>query len=152
MTEDRDLFNRDDPFNLQRFVDAQDGIYAQALAEIRGGQKRSHWMWYIFPQVEGLGSSPISKRYAIKSLAEARQYLSHPVLGRRLVECTATLLALQRRSATEIFGYPDDLKLKSCMTLFAQVTGPASDFESVLKKYYGGMQDVQTLRFLEGFK
>ena len=152
MTEDRDLFNRDDPFNLQRFVDAQDGIYAQALAEIRSGQKRSHWMWYIFPQVEGLGSSPISKRYAIKSLAEARRYLSHPVLGRRLVECTATLLALQRRSATEIFGYPDDLKLKSCMTLFAQVAGPGSDFESVLKKYYGGMQDVQTLRFLEGFK
>jgi len=136
-------------FDLHRFVSAQEGMYAQALAEIKSGQKRSHWMWYIFPQVDGLGFSAMSKRYAIKSLEEARQYLQHPILGGRLVECVQALLGVEGRSAAEIFGYPDDLKLKSCMTLFMQVAKPGSAFEVVLQKYFRGKQDEQTLKILE---
>lgn len=138
----------DDPYDLLRFIDAQEGIYPQALDEIKHGHKRSHWMWFIFPQIEGLGSSPMSKRYAIKNLAEARQYLGHPVLGARLLECAQALLEVEGRSAAEIFGYTDDLKLKSCMTLFAQVAEPVCVFEGVLEKYYRGQQDKQTLRIL----
>jgi uncharacterized protein (DUF1810 family) len=135
-------------FDLNRFVSAQVGIYAQALAEIKNGQKRSHWMWYIFPQVDGLGFSAMSKRYAIKSLEEALQYLQHPLLGSRLVECAQALLEVEGRSAAEIFGYPDDLKLKSCMTLFMQVAQPGSVFEGVLEKYFHWKQDEQTLKIL----
>lgn len=143
----RDL---DDPFDLNRFVRAQAGVYDRALAELRSGQKRSHWMWFIFPQIEGLGYSPTAQDYAIKSKAEARHYLDHPVLGPRLRECVATLLALEGRSASDIFGYPDTLKLRSSMTLFACVT-EASDtvFADVLDKYYHGKRDDRTCAILE---
>jgi uncharacterized protein (DUF1810 family) len=142
----------DTPFDLNRFVSAQEGIYAQALAEIKSGQKRSHWMWFIFPQVDGLGFSAMSRRYSIKSLEEAHQYLQHPVLGSRLFECTQALLEVEGRSVAEIFGYPDDLKLKSCMTLFMQAAQPGSVFGDVLEKYFHGKQDKQTLRILEKLK
>src|SRR4051794_16808187 len=111
----------DDPHDLGRFVSAQADDYGQALAEVRAGRKRSHWMWYIFPQVEGLGSSPMSRRYSIRSLDEARAYLDHPVLGRRLIECAEAALGVEGRSASEIFGSPDDMKLRSSATLFASV-------------------------------
>jgi len=135
-----------DPHNLQRFIDAQEMDYPGALDEIRSGQKRSHWMWYIFPQFDGLGFSPTSIHYAIKSRAEAVAYLDHPVLGRRLRECVDVLLAASGRTARQIFGSPDDLKLKSCMTLFALVSPEGSVFEQVLEKYYGGQQDQKTLK------
>src|SRR5215470_14240335 len=115
-----------DVHDLERFVRAQRDDYAQALAEIRSGRKRSHWMWYVFPQFEGLGFSPTSRRYAIKSLAEAEAYLSHPILGQRLLEAAEAVLRVQGRSAREVFGSPDDIKLRSCATLFAQVSLPGS--------------------------
>ena len=144
-----DSVNRDDPFDLGRFASAQEKVYHRALAELRGSKKRTHWMWYIFPQIEGLGYTPTTKHYAIKSLAEARQYLDHPVLGPRLLECTAAVLSIQGRSVSEIFGYPDNLKLRSSMTLFARVAEPDSVFARVLGKYYDGAHDVRTLRLLE---
>lgn len=133
------------PFNLERFVAAQARVYANALGELRGGCKRTHWMWFIFPQIEGLGHSPTSMHYAIRSLDEARAYLEHPVLGPRLVECAEALLAVEGRSASDIFGYPDDLKLRSSMTLFEQVAEPGSAFGRVLDKYYQGRRDESTL-------
>ena len=136
----------DDPYDLQRFLRAQEPIYATALAELRGGQKRSHWMWFIFPQIEGLGQSPTSKYYAIKSLAEAQAYLQHPLLGPRLQECAEAVLAIEGRSAAEIFGFPDDLKLRSSMTLFAALAGPDSVFARVLERFYDGRPDEQTLQ------
>jgi uncharacterized protein (DUF1810 family) len=139
----------DDPFDLDRFVRAQAGIYESVLAELKNGRKRTHWMWFIFPQVDGLGFSAMSKRYAIKSMEEAHQYLQHPVLGSRLLECTQALLEVEGRSVTDIFGYPDDLKLKSCMTLFMQAAQPGSVFGGVLEKYFHGKQDKQTLQILE---
>jgi uncharacterized protein (DUF1810 family) len=139
----------DDPHDLDRFVLAQADDYEQALAEIRGGRKRSHWMWYIFPQVEGLGFSSTSRRYSIRSLAEARAYLDHPVLGRRLVECAEAALGVEGRSASEIFGSPDDMKLKSSATLFASVTPPDSVFARLLDRYFGGERDGRTLQLLE---
>lgn len=138
-----------DPFNLERFVEAQAAAYQQALAEIRAGHKRSHWMWFIFPQIAGLGSSPASKHFAIKSRAEAEAYLAHPVLGVRLLECTGALLALQVQSASEVFGPPDDLKLKSSMTLFAGVSAPRSIFERVLDTLFAGQRDANTVRLME---
>lgn len=138
-----------DPHNLQRFVDAQETSYADALAEIRAGRKRSHWMWYVFPQLVGLGSSPMSVRYAIASADEARAYLSHRILGPRLTECAETLLAINDRSAREIFGSPDDLKLRSCATLFAHVSPQGSVFERLLDKYYSREPDPKTLSLLE---
>jgi len=140
--------NRSDPYDLNRFISAQEGVYDRALAELRGGLKRSHWMWYIFPQIEGLGNSPTTRLYSIKSLEEARQYLAHPVLGARLVECAEAVLAVQGQSASDIFGHPDDWKLQSSMTLFGLVSGPGSVFESVLDKYYQGKQDSRTLRIV----
>ena len=137
-----------DPFNLQRFVDAQDGIYEQALAEIKAGLKQSHWMWFIFPQYEGLGSSPLSQRYAIKSRAEARAYLDHPILGARLLECAEAALAVDVRLVVNLFGYPDDLKLWSSTTLFAAVSSPNSVFERLLAKWFGGEPDKKTLSAL----
>jgi uncharacterized protein (DUF1810 family) len=134
-----------DPYDLQRFITAQEGVYERALAEISSGQKRSHWMWFIFPQIDGLGFSSISKYYAIKSIEEAREYLNHPLLGKRLLECAQAALAIQERSASEIFGYPDDLKLKSAMTLFTRLTEPGSVFDHVLGKYFQGEQDSRTL-------
>ncbi len=136
----------DDPYDLDRFVDAQQGVYDRVLIELRSGLKRSHWMWYIFPQIDGLGHSPTTRLYAIKSLEEARRYLDHPVLGPRLTECAETVLAVQGRSAYDIFGAIDEMKLQSSMTLFALVSGPGSVFERVLEKYYQGKKDSRTLQ------
>jgi uncharacterized protein (DUF1810 family) len=130
-------------------VHAQEGTYARALAEIRSGQKQSHWMWYIFPQFDGLGWSATSRRYAIKSLAEARAYLAHPLLGPRLVECTDALLSLQDLTAHDVLGYPDDLKLRSSATLFAQVSPSHSVFHRILDAYFDGRPDEATLRLIE---
>jgi len=140
----------DDPHNLSRFVQAQKGVYDRALAEVRSGKKRSHWMWFIFPQVDGLSPNPTanSKLYAIKSIAEAKAYLSHPVLGPRLMECAEAALSVQGRTAHEIFDSPDDMKLRSCATLFASVSQPGSVFDQLLDKYYQGERDSKTLRLL----
>ena len=140
--------NQADPFDLNRFIDAQEGIYAQALTEIRGGRKESHWMWFVFPQFDGLGFSAMAERYAIKSLDEARAYLAHPTLGPRLAECVEAALGVEGRSAREIFGTPDDLKLRSCATLFAEVSPAGSGFERLLGKYFDGERDEKTLRLL----
>lgn len=137
-----------DPYDLNRFVQAQQGDFERALAEVHSGRKRSHWMWYIFPQFDGLGFSSTAQYYAIKSLAEAKAYLAHPVLGPRLLECAEAALRVEGRSATEIFGSPDDLKLRSCATLFACVSPAGSVFERLLDKYYGGERDQKTLRLL----
>jgi uncharacterized protein (DUF1810 family) len=134
------------PEDLTRFVLAQEADYETALSEIRSGRKRSHWMWYIFPQYEGLGSSAMSRRYAIRSRAEAEAYLMHPVLGPRLLECAEAAVGREGRSAYEIFGSPDDMKLRSCATLFACVSPPGSVFERLLEKYFGGERDAETLR------
>jgi uncharacterized protein (DUF1810 family) len=138
----------DDPFNLDRFVQAQAGIYQQALAELRAGQKRSHWMWFIFPQVAGLGFSSTSQFYGIKSRDEAIAYLNHPTLGPRLLECAQALLEVEGRTAAQIFGSPDDLKLRSSATLFESVSLAASVFEQVIRKYYRGERDEKTLRLI----
>jgi uncharacterized protein (DUF1810 family) len=135
--------------DLARFVEAQEGTYQQALDEIRSGAKRSHWMWYVFPQFEGLGRSPASRRYAIRSLDEAAAYLAHPVLGPRLIECAEAVLGIQDRSALDIFGWPDDMKLRSCATLFARVSNEGSVFHRVIDKYFGGEPDGHTLRLIE---
>ncbi len=134
---------------LQRFLDAQEPVYDDVLSELRSGRKATHWMWFIFPQIAGLGHSEPSRFYAISDAAEAEAYLSHPVLGPRLVECCDVLLALQGKSATDIFGSPDDLKLKSSMTLFASVSPPRSVFATVLERYYGGSHDQKTLDILK---
>jgi uncharacterized protein (DUF1810 family) len=135
-------------FDLQRFVEAQDGVYAQALAELRSGRKRSHWMWFVFPQVEGLGHSPTAQHYAISGLDEARAYLAHPVLGPRLVECTSVVAETTGRSAEEIFGSPDDLKLRSSVTLFRQAAPDEPVFQTVLDRFYDGEPDPRTLERL----
>ena len=131
--------------DLSRFVKAQEHDYAQALREIRAGRKRSHWMWYIFPQIQGLGFSSTAQYYAIRDLDEAKAYLAHPVLGPRLKEISEALLALDGLSAHEIFGYPDDLKLRSCMTLFRMADLNCKVFEQVLEKYYDGEPDRRTV-------
>jgi uncharacterized protein (DUF1810 family) len=133
--------------DLDRFVAAQDGVYDDALAELAAGRKRTHWMWFVFPQIRGLGSSPAAQRYAIRSLDEARAYLAHPVLGARLRECARALLAVPGRSAREILGHPDDLKLRSSMTLFARAADDPALFEAVLDRYYDG-PDPLTLTLL----
>jgi uncharacterized protein (DUF1810 family) len=148
MMTQRDSEARPDPFDLGRFVDAQEDVFATALAELRNGQKRTHWMWFVFPQIDGLGSSVMAKRYAIRNIEEARAYLNHPILGLRLVECAESVLAVEGRSVGEIFGYPDDLKLKSSMTLFASITQPGSVFVNILDKYFCGVGDVRTLELL----
>jgi uncharacterized protein (DUF1810 family) len=137
-----------DPYDLTRFVQAQEHDYEQAMSEIRSGQKRSHWMWYIFPQFHGLGSSATARHYAIKSLAEAEAYLRHAVLGPRLLESARAAVALDGRSASEVFGSPDDMKLRSCATLFASVSPAGSVFEQLLDKYFGGARDEKTIRLL----
>jgi uncharacterized protein (DUF1810 family) len=137
-----------DPHDLNRFVQAQEGDYQRALSEIRAGRKRSHWMWYVFPQIDGLGFSATTRRYSIKSLAEAVAYLSHSVLGPRLTEIAEAALGIEGRSAYEVFGSPDDMKLKSCATLFAQVSPAGSVFHRLLDKYFGGEPDEKTLRLL----
>jgi len=137
-----------DPHNLNRFVQAQEHDYDQALGEIRAGRKRSHWMWYVFPQFTGLGSSPTSAHYAIKSVQEATAYLAHPVLGPRLLECADAALQIEGRSALEVFGSPDDMKLRSSATLFASVSAEGSVFHQIIDKYFGGEQDVRTIELL----
>ena len=138
----------DDRFDLSRFTSAQEGVYDRALAELAAGEKRSHWMWFIFPQLDGLGSSARARQYAIKSMDEVREYLKHPVLGSRLLECAEAVRAVEGRSASQIFGYPDDLKLKSSMTLFASAADSESVFNSVLDKYFDGERDDRTLQLL----
>lgn len=137
-----------DPYDLSRFVEAQEHDYLQALSEIRSGRKRSHWMWYIFPQFDGLGFSPTSRRYSIKSVAEAEAYLRHPILGPRLLEIARATLGVEGRSALEVFGSPDDMKLWSSATLFASVSPAGSVFEQLLDRYFGGEPDATTLRLL----
>jgi uncharacterized protein (DUF1810 family) len=139
----------DNLFQLNRFIQAQEKIYDSVLEELRDGQKQSHWMWYIFPQIDGLAYSATSKYYAIKSIEEAQRYLHHPVLGMRLVECAKTVLAIEGRSISQIFGYPDDMKLKSSMTLFAYVASPHSVFIRLLDKYFNGERDEKTLQLLD---
>ena len=137
-----------DPHDLQRFLDAQDGVYQAALAELRAGSKQSHWMWFVFPQLRGLGHSPTAQHYGIDSLAEAQAYLSHPVLGARLRECVDALLAWRdRRTAEQIFGPVDSLKLRSSLTLFARVE-PSSPFTTGLNAFYDGRPDERTLAML----
>ena len=148
MVEANEPGSAGDPHDLNRFVQAQAEDYEPALAEIRSGRKQSHWMWYIFPQLDGLGSSPTSRRYAIKGVAEAEAYLRHPVLGPRLVACAEAALRVEGRSASEIFGSPDDMKLRSCATLFAHVSAAGSVFDQLLDKYYQGERDGKTLRLL----
>jgi uncharacterized protein (DUF1810 family) len=148
MADEKEPSGAGDPHNLNRFVQAQADDYEQALAEIRSGRKQSHWMWYIFPQFDGLGFSSTAKRYAIKSVAEAQAYLGHPVLGPRLRECAEAVLSVEGRSALEIFGSPDDLKLRSCATLFAYVSPTGSVFHRLLDKYYQGERDSKTLSLL----
>lgn len=137
----------EDPYDLDRFVEAQAADYARAVSELRAGRKQSHWMWYVFPQIDGLGHSPMSRRYSIKSAAEAKAYLDHLVLGARLRECFAVVCGVAGRSAREIFGSPDDLKLRSCATLFGSVSDEPI-FEQVLEKYFDGKPDEETLRLL----
>ncbi|MCC7349263.1 MAG: DUF1810 domain-containing protein [Phycisphaerales bacterium] len=138
-----------DPHDLDRFVRAQEPAYAQALAEIKAGRKRSHWMWFIFPQVAGLGFSSTSRHFAIQNLAEVRAYLRHPLLGPRLIECVEAALSVDGRSAYDIFGSSDDLKLRSCATLFACVSPAGSVFEQLLEKYFQSHRDDKTLHLLE---
>ena len=134
-----------DPFGLARFVAAQDGVIEQVRAQLRAGRKTSHWMWFVFPQIAGLGSSAMAQRYAIASLDEARAYLAHAVLGARLVECTQAVLAVPGRDAHAIFGSPDDLKFHSSITLFARAAGDGGVFDEALVKYFGGHGDPATL-------
>jgi uncharacterized protein (DUF1810 family) len=148
MTISSDSRSTDDPYDLNRFVRAQEDDYKHALAEIVSGRKRTHWMWYIFPQIDGLAFSSTSKLYSIKSVEEARAYLDHPILGPRLLECAEAVVRVEDRSATEIFGSPDDLKLRSCATLFACVLPLGSVFARLLGKYYGGERDGKTLHLL----
>jgi uncharacterized protein (DUF1810 family) len=137
-----------DPFDLQRFVDAQSPVFETVLRELRAGRKASHWMWFVFPQIAGLGSSPMAQRYAIASLEEARAYLSHPVLGPRLRQCVAALLDVPGRSADEIFGSPDDVKLRSSLTLFATAAPGEPLFTRALDRFFDGRKDPATLERL----
>jgi uncharacterized protein (DUF1810 family) len=148
MTQKDSPSDRSDPFDLNRFIRAQEEVYGRALAELRDGQKRSHWMWYIFPQIEGLGHSPTTRHYSIKSLEEARQYLAHPVLGKRLLESAEVVLLVQGQTAVDIFGHPDDWKLQSSVTLFELVSGPQSVFARILDEYYQGKRDLKTLQIV----
>lgn len=137
-----------DPFDLQRFVEAQSGTFERARAEILAGRKVTHWMWFIFPQIEGLGRSPMARRYAIRSLDEARAYLEHPILGPRLVECTEIVNRIDGKSARDVFGTPDDLKFRSSMTLFARAARDEPVFEQALAKYFDSVPDPLTIERL----
>ena len=135
-------------FSLQRFVDAQDLVYTQVRGELSAGQKTSHWMWFIFPQIRGLGRSALAERFGIGSIAEATAYLRHPVLGARLKECTQLVLAVEGRTAAQIFGSPDDVKFRSSMTLFAALTDEPL-FKRAIDKYFAGVEDSRTVALLE---
>lgn len=138
-----------DPYDLMRFVQAQAGDYEDAFAEIQAGRKQSHWMWYVFPQFLGLGSSPTSMQYAIRSREEAAAYLAHPILGPRLVQCAEAVLQIEGRSALEVFGSPDDMKLRSSATLFASVSSEGSVFHRIIDKYFAGKQDGRTIELIQ---
>jgi uncharacterized protein (DUF1810 family) len=143
--------DRADPYDLQRFVEAQHRMYDTALTELRDGRKRSHWIWFVFPQIQGLGSSPTAIRYAITSLAEAKAYLDHEVLGPRLRECCRIVAGIEGASADDIFGWPDNMKVRSSMTLFARAAESAevqADFRAVLDRLYGGVEDELTVEQL----
>jgi uncharacterized protein (DUF1810 family) len=140
-----------DRYNLTHFVEAQGPLFTRVRAELAAGRKTSHWMWFIFPQLAGLGSSPAARRYAIASAEEARAYLAHPVLGARLRECTRRVNRIEGRTIEEIFGYPDHLKFRSCMTLFACAAGEAGEgplFREALRKYFAGEEDPLTRKLL----
>jgi uncharacterized protein (DUF1810 family) len=137
-----------DPFDLDRFVEAQQRVYPTVLAELRAGAKRSHWIWFVFPQLQVLGRSPTAIRYGITSLAEARAYLDHDVLGPRLRECARLIAGIQGSSADDIFGWPDNLKVCSSMTLFARATDDNADFRAVLDRFYDGVEDALTVEQL----
>lgn len=143
-----------DPYDLERFVNAQRGTFDEACAELRRGRKTGHWMWFIFPQIAGLGFSTMSRRYAIRSLDEARAYLAHPILGARLREICEIVNGIEGKSAHEIFGSPDDMKLRSSMTLFAHAAEDNAVFLEVLRKYFGGVEDARTVELLgkQGFE
>jgi uncharacterized protein (DUF1810 family) len=135
----------EDIFNLQRFLEAQDRVIDQVLAELRSGHKTTHWMWFIFPQIEGLGNSPIAREYAISSMQEAEAYLEHEILGPRIRQCTELVNAVTGRTAHQIFGTPDDLKFRSSITLFAEAAKGHSPFSDALNKYFGGKPDQLTV-------
>jgi uncharacterized protein (DUF1810 family) len=138
----------DDPHDLRRFIDAQAGVHETALAVLKRGRKATHWMWFVFPQIAGLGLSEMSRRYAIASMAEARAYLDHPVLGPRLVAGIQAVNTVEGRTAHQIFGSPDDRKFQSCLTLFEQVDPASEIFATALDRYYGGERDARTLAAL----
>jgi uncharacterized protein (DUF1810 family) len=137
-----------DPYDLERFVDAQADVYPNVITELASGVKRSHWMWFVFPQIAGLGSSPTAQRYAISSLGEAAAYAAHPLLGPRLVECTGLVVAIDGRSLEQIFGWPDHLKFHSSMTLFSLVPHCDGVFHAALTKYFGGRRDGKTMELV----
>ena len=137
-----------DRFQLQRFVDAQQPVYETVLGELRAGRKRTHWMWFIFPQIAGLGRSDMAQRFALASVEEAAAYLAHPVLGMRLRECCVLVMGIEGRSISEIFGHPDDLKFRSSMTLFARAAPDDPIFAACLKRFFGGEADARTLALL----
>jgi len=137
-----------DPHDLHRFVEAQEHTFAQAVSELEDGRKASHWMWFVFPQLRGLGHSPMATRFGIESLDEARAYLAHSLLGPRLKECVRLALRIDGRSITEIFGSPDDMKFRSCMTLFDRAAPDEAMFAQALQKYFGGTPDARTLELL----
>jgi uncharacterized protein (DUF1810 family) len=140
--------NSADQFDLQRFTDAQNRVYDTVLAELRAGAKRSHWIWFVFPQLRGLGHSATAVRYSISSVDEARAYLAHPVLGPRLHECARLVAGIDGRSADDIFGWPDNLKVRSSMTLYARASDDNADFRAVLDKFYDGEDDPATVELL----
>jgi uncharacterized protein (DUF1810 family) len=137
-----------DRYDLDRFITAQSGIHEQALTELTSGRKQTHWMWFVFPQLAGLGHSAMSERYAIGSADEAAAYLAHPVLGPRLLECVGAMLGVRSRSAHDILGYPDDLKFRSSMTLFAAVSDDGSPFQQAIDRFFEGEPDRKTLELL----
>jgi uncharacterized protein (DUF1810 family) len=139
-----------DPFNLVRFIEAQDPVYARVCSELRQGRKVSHWMWFVFPQIEGLGRSGMAQQFAISSLEEARAYLRHPVLGPRLRECTRLVCQISETTIQEIFGSPDDMKVRSCMTLFSQGDVDDGIFQEALNKFFSGEPDELTLERIRG--
>lgn len=137
---------------LTRFLSAQQNIYPQVLKELQSGKKTTHWMWFIFPQIEGLGHSSTAKYYSIKNIEEANEYLAHPVLGKRLLECSNVLLNIDAKTADEIFGFPDNMKLRSCMTLFKYVAPEQRVFADVVKKYFNAQHDEQTVSILQNIE
>ena len=141
--------DRKDPHDLERFVAAQAAVYPRVEQELGSGRKASHWMWFVFPQLKMLGRSAMARRFGIASLAEARAYLSHPLLGARLIECTRMMLFVEGQSALQVLGSPDDLKFRSSMTLFAGLEPTAPEFQLALAKYYAGLGDDATLRLLD---